>query len=133
LANARCVIALSSASAFVRVEVRQLQFSDVLVVDGKNGSGNLGSAAIVAQVILDTQKVLRPLNSVTNKGDVQGEVGSASLGSMHFHIVDDAIWQLQQRSLNFEDKLMQIGGCSLENNGPGSESFVQSALKGQGK
>jgi len=51
--------------------------------------------------------------------------------SVNFNRVDHSVWELQQRSLDIQYKLVEIGRISIIRNWACSKGFVQFALESQ--
>jgi len=131
VADASGVVALASSATFKGVEIRELKLSDVLGLWHPVSTSDTGSASITAEVALNSQEVLRSLNRVTNKGDVQSEDGIKCLGSVNLNLVNNAVGESLKSVLNIENKVMEIVRVWLKGNGDGGEGLVKLALEGQ--
>jgi hypothetical protein len=141
VADASGVITLASSAALETVEVGKLDIGDVLVKGLQIHTSDLGGAAITAQVVADSDGVLRSLDVITSEGEVKlnplvSNVSTAnrfasacsSVGAMNVDLVNNSVGQLQQGCLDVQDEIVEICGGGLESNRAGGEGLIQLGL-----
>jgi len=144
LAHTSGVVALASAAALVRVKVGQKQLGDVLGGHLQLQAGQLGGAAVTAQVRAHSHEVLGALDVVADKGDVDVDLGRSIHGGVHLNLVNHTVGESLQAVLDVQHKLVQaIGreavdvveatGGGIEVNRESGESLVELGLEGQGE
>ena len=144
LAHTSGVIALASAAALVRVKVRLEQLGDVLCGHLKLQAGELGGAAVTAQVRAHGHEVLGALDIVTHKGDVDVDLGRSIDGSVHLDLVNHAVRKSLEAVLDVQDKLMEAirreavdgveaTGGGIEVNRESGEGLVELGLESKGE
>lgn len=132
IANSRGIVALSTAAALEGIEVRQLQLSDVLCLGLQGQAGELGSAAIAADEVLDGEQVLRTLHVVTNEGNVDDDIiADESVRAVDLDLVNDAVGQLHEGLLDVDHKVME--GCTVVDDWSCGKGLVKSTLEGNAK
>jgi len=142
VANARGVVALSTSTTLERVEISKLNVGNILIEGLQVGASDLGSASIVAKVVSYRQRILRALNVVANKREVQRDPlisTPASAGTartrrtMHVNSVNNVVGQLHKRLLNLQHEIMEVSSGWLKRDRLGGEGLVQFGLESQGK
>lgn len=126
-AQASGVVALASATAFIRVEVRM---SDDCGVHGswkELEAGYLRRAAIATSLHIESERVLIPLHRVSGEGNVQVCRAGRSLpaGSVHLHAIDDSVGKPQESLLHRESEGMARRQGRHEVDGFRDEGFVE--------
>lgn len=133
LTNTRLVVAATTATTLVRVEVRGSLLGRVRAVGGDSldvKSSDLGGAASGALVGLSPKEVLGTLDRVTREGNSKlNTVVDTVVGSDNFSgntdTGDDLVGEGKKSKLDIVSKVGELSSSSVHSNGDGGEGLVQ--------
>jgi hypothetical protein len=133
-ANTSGVIALSSATTLITVEISMLNLRDIHEVWGQIQTSNLWSATITTFIRSDCDKILRTLYVLSDKTDIQEcSIAIVIIGTGNINVIDNAVRQLFQCTLNIEQETGEVfRGTEKENRSCGV-ALIKLALECEGE